>query len=284
MNRLLRSKALLIILSLSAVSALLLAYAIVVEPNWIRVETVQITLADLPEAFDGYRIALLSDFHCGGTWPGTLFRVKRAVQIANVRSPDLVLLAGDFTYHGAQGLRECFSHIGCLESRDGILAVLGNHDHWDDAEAVRSQLKGAGIPELNDSNFRIFKNGSHIWIAGIDDLWTTEPSVKNAVDGIPPEDVTILLSHNPDIAEHRQTASVDIILSGHTHGGQVWLPLVGAPNVPSRHGEKYRSGLVHNANTQIYVTRGIGLINPPVRFLCPPEVTIVTLRTPHPCK
>jgi len=277
-----RKRLLLAVLLLILLPVLLCVYATLVEPMWIRVELVTVTLANLPEEFDGYQIALLSDFHVSRLCPGSLWRVHRAVQKANRESPDLVLLAGDFSYHSTRLLPECFAALRKLKSVDGVLAVTGNHDHWDGVAAVRRHLGDSHIPELENKHVAIERQGSRIWLAGVGDLWTDTAAVARAIEGIPKGETIILLSHNPDVAPRLRGLPVDLLLAGHTHGGQVWLPIVGAPRVPSAYGNRYRAGYVREGSLQVYVTRGIGLIYPPVRFLCPPEATVLTLRKGSP--
>jgi len=264
-----------------ALLAALCVDAVVIEPNWVRVTRTDVVLRNLPAAFDGYRIALISDFHTGDRWPGAMGRVRRAVRLVNEELPDLVLLGGDFTYHSTSELPACVEELRKLKPRDGVLAVLGNHDYWDDAPAVRAQLREAGLRDLSEHNEHttIERRGSRLWIVGIDDLWTARPDVEAALRDLPLGEAVILLSHNPDVAPMLKGKPVDLLLAAHTHGGQVWLPLIGAPQVPSRYGSRYRCGLMREDGLQVYVTRGVGLIHPPVRFLCPAEVSIITLRS-----
>lgn len=260
--------------------AVAVLYALAVEPNWIQVTEVEIGLNDLPRSFDGYRVALMGDFHVGGPWPGALWRVRQAVKKVNRAAPDLVLLAGDFLYRSTQKFDECVKEIQKLHPPDRVLAVLGNHDYWVDAERVRSGLQSNSIELLTDGggSRTIERNGVRLWFVGIDDLWTCQPNLEEVFRDVPLGEAVIALSHNPDVAPLVPNGAVGLVLAAHTQGGQVWLPGIGAPEVPSRFGERYRCGLVREGGLQVYVTRGVGMIYPPVRFLCRPEVTIITLR------
>ena len=250
--------------------------ALVVEPRWIAVERVTVPVPGLAPSLDGLRVVLISDTHCG-PWTRPAY-VRKAVRLANAQQPDVTLLLGDYCHRHRSYIAPGIRPFRRLQAKHGVFAVLGNHDHWEDAPATRRALADAGIPELDSRSVIIEAGGSRLAIGGVDDLWTARQDLEAAFDGVPRDVPRILMSHNPDCAEELpEGIRVDLMVSGHTHGGQVWLPLVGAPLVPSRFGQKYRAGLIEGPRCRVYVTRGLGTISPPVRFLCRPELSVLTL-------
>ena len=265
-------------------------YATQVEPQWIEITQLDIPLPGLPQALDGFTITQLSDLHLG---PHVSAKdVRRSVQIANDLGGDLIVLTGDFVYRSAGYSVTCAQGLASLQAHCGVIAVLGNHDIWTDADEVAGNLAEAGIAVLRDERKALEVGNTRLWLLGIEDtghtggffgdlrgLWQESGDALAALlEGIPDEEARLLLVHNPDFTEMLPRGRIDLALCGHTHGGQVRLPFVGAPVVPSCFGQKYTSGLVQGPSTVVYVNRGIGLIAPPVRFNCRPEVTLLRLR------
>ena len=245
------------------------------EAGWIRIRRVTIAVPHLPRPFRGARIALLADIHHG---PYTsLDYVERVVKLTNALSPDLVLLAGDYVHRHTRYIRPCLQAHADLYARWGVFGVLGNHDHWEGADITRAAMKSHGIVELTNTGTWLFAKDARLRLAGVGDLWMDSQDLDKALGDTQPSETSILLSHNPDFVESITDRRVGLVLSGHTHGGQVVLPGYGAPYVPSRYGQKYLHGLVKTPHTQVYVTRGVGTIYPPVRFCCRPEIVVLTL-------
>ncbi|MEA3309658.1 MAG: hypothetical protein U9Q70_09135, partial [Chloroflexota bacterium] len=186
--------------------------------------------------------------------------------------------------------------LAALRPRYGSYAVLGNHDVWTDADFIAAQLERAGITVLRDARARLELNGAPLWLLGIEDRgysgmsrwgqrgnftvfrnqWqSAHVALRDLLSATPPSEPRVLLVHNPDLTEMLPPVRVDLALCGHTHGGQVRIPLVGAPLVPSCFGQKFVGGLVQGTQTQVYVSRGVGSISPAVRFNCRPEVTVL---------
>jgi len=155
--------------------------------------------------------------------------------------------------------------------------VLGNHDHWESAPLCRSGLSAAGIEQLDNAGVWLRREDSRIRLCGVGDLWTDRQHASLAIGDATERDAVIMLSHNPDFAENLKDRRVGLMLSGHTHGGQVFLPGYGAPIVPSRFGQKYLGGLVQGPLCQVFVSRGIGTSGPPIRFSSRPEIVHLTL-------
>ena len=293
-------------LGLAAASIPLLAgiYTVKVEPAWLDVTYTDIFLPGLPAPFDGYRIAHVSDLHFDDGHYMPLSRIQRVVELVNAEQPDIIIHTGDFVsephtraymaarYRGKHPgfmnspnaekvFGPCIATIDAMQARDGALAVLGNHDHWVDADVARKNLANSSIRLIENSHAVIQREGAQLVIAGVDDLWTGDQLPEQAFAGAPsPQQAPrILLSHNPDYAVDPAVAdhSVQLMLSGHTHGGQVYVPGLGAPILPIEHKE-FARGLVPTSWGQVFISRGIGVITPPVRFLTRPEVAILRLR------
>ncbi|MBA4379844.1 MAG: hypothetical protein C0393_04030, partial [Anaerolinea sp.] len=230
----------------AAMCALGPVYATQVEPRWIQVTRLDIPLPGLPEALDGFTIAQLSDFHLGPHVSAE--DVRRSVEIANDLEADLIVLTGDFVYGSAGYSVACAQELASLQARYGVYAVLGNHDNWTDADQVAGNLAGAGIVVLRNERRPLDVNGTRLWLLGIEDtgytgffsvfrllgdsraMWQEAgDALATLLEGIPADEPRLLLVHNPDFTEMLPEGRIDLALSGHTHGGQVRLPFVGAP-------------------------------------------------------
>ncbi|HHL40049.1 MAG TPA: metallophosphoesterase [Deltaproteobacteria bacterium] len=243
----------------------------------IVVERVEVTIEDLAPQLEGLRICLLTDTH-HGPMVG-IGMLDRAVAAANGLGADVAALTGDFVSRSPEYIAPAAASLARLRAPLGVFAVLGNHDHWVDAGGVREGLAGAGIRVLENSHALVERAGAPLCVAGVEDLYEGRPDAAAALDGVESTTPRILLSHNPDYAEALgEEPRVDLVLSGHTHGGQVRLPFGFAPVTYSRYGQKYRGGLVRTGRTQVYVSRGLGVVMAPVRINCPPELTLIELR------
>ena len=203
--------------------------------------------------------------------------------MTNALKPDVIALAGDYVHRYASFIAPGIEELGKLKAKLGRFAVRGNHDNWnyhahEDFEALsRAALAEAKLPDLNNTGVWLERSGTRLRICGVGDLWTDHQDLKAALGDATESDAVLLLSHNPDFVETIRDRRVGLVLSGHTHGGQVIVPGFGAPIVPSRYGQKYLHGLVQGPCCRVFVTRGIGTISPPVRFLCRPEIVLITL-------
>jgi hypothetical protein len=257
--------------------ALAAADAAFFEPHGLQVTHHDIPVAGLHPAFDGFRIALLTDLHHGPVI-GLDF-VAHAVDLANEQAADLVALAGDYVSRMQTCIAPVFRELSRLKSPHQPVGVMGNHDLWTNYNLSVREMERAGIRYLKNRGVLLSAGGGRLCVAGVADLWTDVPNLTSALEGAPPDVPRIVLAHNPDFAEEMPEGQrVDLMLSGHTHGGQINLPFVGAPFLPSYYGQKYREGLVRGPRCRVYVSRGIGMIRPPVRFNCRPEIPVFTLR------
>ncbi len=236
----------------------------------------QIPIRGLPLVFDGFRICQITDVHHGPFVD--LDYVGAVVDRANQLEPDISVLTGDYVSHNPVFIAPCIEALSRLNAPMGVYGVLGNHDHWEGAEIVHEEFERFGIVELTNTGVTLKRSKNHIYVAGVDDLWAGRPDLNAALAKRKQSPVTILLSHNPDFAERIPAeADVDLVLSGHTHGGQIQFARGRPAPYPSRFGRKYLSGLVHAPNTTVYVSRGIGVSAFPVRVFCPPELTVIEL-------
>jgi predicted MPP superfamily phosphohydrolase len=240
-----------------------------------QVDEQVIAIADLPPEFEGFRIAQLSDIHHSPYMP--LDRLVEAVDETNALDADVVALTGDYITHTTKYIEPCAELLGRLRARHGVYAVLGNHDIWVGERAVREAFAKNGIVTLNNINTRIAVGNAAIWLCGLGDTTTRSHDLRAAVKGTSEREPRILLSHNPNIIKEASFAALDLVLSGHTHGGQFRLPVIGSPMAFNRHGRKYTRGWAQMKQTQIYVNRGLGTIFLPVRYQCPPEISLLRL-------
>lgn len=251
------------------------ARAALTEPYRLTIEHQQIYLRRLPSELDGFRIVHLSDIHHS---PFTSRQqIERAVVTATRLQPDIIALTGDYISKEREYAAPCAELLGRLRSRHGVYAVLGNHDHWTDAGLITDLFRAEGITVLINQGMRFEKNGASFWLSGVDDTMVGLEDLPLALAGSREEEMKLVLAHNPIILRRAARAGVDLVLSGHTHGGQVNLrPEKNASGRPRR---RLLKGLARQGETQIYVTRGLGTVVLPVRFGCPPEVSLLELRS-----
>jgi len=241
----------------------------------LSVEHERIRLNRLPRAFDGFRIVQLSDIHHGPF--SSREQIERAVETANRLKPDIIALTGDYISKERQYAAPCAEMLGRLEARHGVYAVMGNHDHWVDAALLTDLFRAEGITVLTNEGMHFEKDGAAIWLAGVDDYMVGLEDLSLALAGARDEEMKLLLAHNPIVLRRAARASVDLVLSGHTHGGQVAIR--GERSASGRPRRRVMKGLVRQGNTQIYVNRGLGTVVLPIRYGCPPEISLLELRT-----
>lgn len=251
------------------------AYSTLVEPYSYQLSVTDIFIRDLPDAFEGFRIAQLSDVHHSRIV--SLDEVLRVVQLAQSAQADLVALTGDYTTAYRRYIEPCAEALSTLRAPQGVFAVLGNHDHYTDPQLTTRALERAHITVLNNANTVIRRGADSLQLAGIDDWGWNAADWPRAFHGLDRKKPTLLLSHQPRVLDLPETESVSLIISGHTHGGQISLPFVGAPARLSKE-LKYLSGLYRRNQTQLYVSRGTGVIGLPLRLCVPPEIALLRLR------
>ncbi|HEV2912694.1 MAG TPA: metallophosphoesterase [Pyrinomonadaceae bacterium] len=250
------------------------ARAALAEPFMLAVEHRQIHLRRLPHALDGLRIVQLSDIH-HSPFTGSE-QIRRAIETANSLEPDVIALTGDYVSHEREYAEPCAEMLGRLRARYGVYAVLGNHDHWTDAALITDLFRLAGIRMLINEGMRFEQRGASFWLAGVDDTMVGLEDLSLALAGSREDEMKLLLAHNPVILRRAARSGVDLVLSGHTHGGQVALR--SERSASGRPRRRLLKGLGRQGETQIYVTRGLGTVVLPIRYGCPPEVSLLELR------
>jgi predicted MPP superfamily phosphohydrolase len=234
----------------------------------------RIWLDALPPAFHGLRIVQISDIHHGLFLPKEW--LSEAVKQANWLNPDIIALTGDFVTYSRRNIGPAAELLGRLRARHGVYAVLGNHDFRVDPDAVTQALTRQHIEVLRNRHISLRFGGESLYVAGVDD-YGYGADLRRAVRGVPQNSATVLLAHNPRVIHLASRNNVSLVLSGHTHGGQVNIPLLGTVYGRSPERLRYKIGWDRMGATQIYVSRGIGTIVLPWRLRCPAEITHLEL-------
>lgn len=258
---------------------LLASYPLVIERYIILTNHYRIPVPNLPAAFSGFRIVHLSDLHHGFLVP--LGLIQNVVERANALKSDLIVCTGDFVHQkkSTEEIDAVWPVLAQLTAPAGVFSVLGNHDHWADTARSDYWLKRTR-QDLRHKAVRLEREGHPLWLAGAGDLWEDHRSLDELLAGIPGEDCRIVLAHNPDTADTQYSSRIDLMLSGHTHGGQVDIPFVGPPVLPVRN-KAYSSGLKQSLRGErVFISRGIGWAIYPVRFNCYPEIAVLELVPP----
>jgi hypothetical protein len=255
------------------------------EPQEALVSQVGITLQRLPSALDGIRIAQLSDIHFNSFM--TPSHLDRVIELTNAQKPDVVVLTGDFVTAGrhrseriarAEAAWPCASALRRIEAPLGCIAVLGNQDYDTKADVVAEALSaGSRIQVLRNRAIALERDGARLWLAGIDNVTAGRANPEDALKGVPRQECTVVAVHEPDFADEMRNFPVDFQMSGHSHGGQIRIPGIGAPYLPIL-ARRYPMGHYHIGPIQLYTNRGIGVIGVPMRFMCPPEISVFTLK------
>jgi predicted MPP superfamily phosphohydrolase len=276
-----------IVASFAAISLVLGSlgcWALYFEPSSLRVREYPLAVPGWPVGCDGVRVAVLGDLHVGAPYIG-LDKLRVIVEQTNAVQPDLVLLPGDFVITGVLGGQsvppERFAPLLTgLKAPGGTYAVLGNHDWWYGAQRVRRSLEQAGIPVLENASRPIEVRSCRFWLAGIADYLMHLSAPDIALSQVPAQAAVLAFTHNPDLLP-RIPERVSLTVAAHTHGGQVYIPFIGAPIPGSRYGQRYLSGHVIDRGRHMFVHTGIGTSILPVRFLVPPEIAVLKISGVH---
>lgn len=264
-----------------------LHYAVAIEPTWLEVNRLAVPVPDLPPAFHGFRVAQLSDFH--GSRKITTDYLREAVALTHAEKPDLVVLTGDFIHKGDRHIERVADALAELRAPHGAFAVLGNHDYSvrnamgirrypDLHRKVGDALAERGIQVLRNVSVPLERDGSRIFLTGLEDLWSRACDLEAGMQGLDAATPRIVLAHNPMTIERLSGHRCDLMLSGHTHGGQVLLPKLGRVAL-GPHGRRFAAGLYQVGGSWLYVNKGVGF-GFRIRYGVRPEVAIVTLAPP----
>ncbi|HKQ79768.1 MAG TPA: metallophosphoesterase [Blastocatellia bacterium] len=279
-NKKRRSRAKVICFAALICAAFAVTWAFIIEPSSLILRETQIRLPSWPESLKGLRIAVISDLHAGSPYI-TIDKIRQIVETTNAAQPDLILLPGDFVTQGVLGgsfmePETLASSLKGLRAKIGVFATLGNHDWWYNARRVKESLETAGILVIENDAAMIERHGAAIWIAGIGDKWEGNPDIASALAKVDNSAPIIAFTHNPDIFPSIP-AKVALTIAGHTHGGQVALPIIGRPIVPSEFGARYATGHIVEDGKHLFVASGIGTSILPVRFRVPPEISLLSI-------
>jgi len=265
---------------------LLAFWGFFIEPNRLVVHEQTITIDNWPRAFDGLRVAVISDIHAGGSFIDDQ-KLRLIVERTNQLHPELILILGDYMSSNGWTSRrvepEVFGAVlKNFSAPFGTYSVLGNHDNWYSSAKVRAGLEQNGIKVLDNEVLQIEVRGQSLWLVGLADqwtraLWTRPESIEQTVAKVPEGQAMIAMTHNPDIFPN-VPQRVPLLLAGHTHGGQVRFPFIGSVVQSSEFGQRYERGHVFENNHHLFVTTGIGTSIVPVRFGVTPEIVLLTIK------
>jgi len=259
--------------------------SILLAPTRPRIVRQDFFLSRWPERLNGFTVAFLSDFHYDPYF--SVHPLHAAIPMVNDFRPDLIVLGGDFVSvpligddrKAAFAAEPCARLLRQMTAPHGIWAVLGNHDEGTDHKRVTGALQGENIQVLANQSQAIERDGARIWLAGVNDVLSKTADLPKTLRRIPAGEAVILLAHEPDFADQAAKYPIDLQLSGHSHGGQVRIPLLPPLYLPKM-AKKYIWGSHQVGSLKLYTTAGLGTIGVPIRLNCPPEITLLTLRCP----
>ena len=265
--------------ALIAIAVFSLIYVFQIEPLWFEIVSVNLTISNLAPAFDGFKIVQISDLHADTSMNPK--KLGKIVNLINQQQPDIVAMTGDFitatlNQQTTLMLEAAFKKLSPTAK---TLAVLGNHDHYIDPQQIRTLLHNSNVLELNNSAYTLQRGNDTLSIAGVDDFWQEKANLDLVLSQLPPQGAAVLLVHEPDFADiSAATQRFALQISGHSHGGQVRIPLRKPPVLPP-FAEKYPVGRYKVGKMVQYTNRGVGMVLPAVRFNCRPEITVFTLNS-----
>ena len=237
---------------------------------------VDVAVRGLDARFDGYTIAQLSDLHIGAFHP--LWWGKRWARAANASGADLVVVTGDMVTSGVAFHEDIAELIGELRAKDGVYVIMGNHDYFGEGEPLVSLLRGRAVHVLRNQGVTFEREGARLFLAGIDDTWTKRANLELALAERPAGVPTVLLAHDPERFGSAVERNVDVVLSGHTHGGQIALPFLGRFVNASKLAHEFHIGVYERGDSTLYVHGGLGTTGPPIRLGVAPSIALIRLR------
>jgi hypothetical protein len=252
------------------------AYGTLVRRRWFRVIEREVRLPGLDARLDGLRVAHLSDLHLGTLTPKSW--AMAWVRAANGRAPDLAVVTGDMVTSGTAYHEDIAEAVGALRAKMGVFVSMGNHDYFGEGEPLVSLLRKGGVRVLRNEGQIIERSGGKLWLAAIDDTWTRRDDLALAMRGRPEGALTVLLAHDPERFDRAADAGAELVLSGHTHGGQVAMPFLYRRLSLARIAHRYNVGFYRRGRSTLFVHPGLGTTGPPMRLGVAPEVTILVLR------
>jgi uncharacterized protein len=258
------------------VSLALSLWAVVVRRRWVQLSELDLQVPGLPAAFDGYRIVQLSDLHLGSLCPRE--RVAQWVRATNALRPDLVALTGDYVTSGVAFHEDIAASLAPLRADDGVFAVMGNHDYYGEGEPLMTRLREVGVRLLRNERVTLARGPGRIELAGIDDRYTRRADIAATLAGFEPRWPLVVLAHDPASFPALARAGADVVLSGHTHWGQLAVPFLAERLNLGRRWSRFAAGMYRLGRAQLYVHPGLGTTGIPVRFGVAPAITLIRLR------
>jgi len=257
-------------------------WGFLIEPGRLVIREQTIQIDNWPQSLDGLRIAVLSDIHVDN-WFITEKKLRTIVERTNQRQPELIVILGDYVAGDGRGKVRVEPEVFAPVLKDlraplGVYSVLGNHDWWYSGAKVRKALEQNGVKVLENESAKVDARGTSFWLVGLADLWTRPQRIADTVATVPEGQPVIVLTHNPDIFPN-VPQRVQLVLAGHTHGGQVRFPFIGPVISSSEYGNRWVQGHVFENNHHLFVTTGIGTSILPVRFGVPPEIVLLTVKS-----
>jgi len=263
----------------------LVLWAFAFEPASLTTREYRLLIPDWSAPLAGLRVAVLADLHVGSPFNG-ISKLHRIVDLTNRLTPDLIVIPGDLVVHGVLGgsfvaPEDTAAVLARLRAPQGVWASLGNHDWWFDGRRTMAALERHRIGVLEDRAVQIEHGNAHFWLVGISDFWEAPHDVQKAMSAVRDNAPVLMFTHNPDVFPNI-SQRFSLLIAGHTHGGQVRVPLLGRPIVPSKYGERFAFGHVVEGRHHVFVSPGLGTSILPVRFRVPPEITILELHPETP--
>jgi uncharacterized protein len=259
-------------------SALLASYPVFIERHWVQINRYRIAVPNLPKAFNGFRVVHLTDLHLGFLVSKAF--VENVIHKANRLKPDMIVCTGDYVHarNSTIEIDTVWPMMSKLRANYGVYSILGNHDHWADTERSLQWLQRSG-QNIRHTCKPVYKGGERIIIGGAGDYWEDELNIDECFANSDEGDCRILLTHNPDSVDTAFETPLSLILSGHTHGGQVSIPFYGPPMLPVKN-KRYSSGLIDTEKGNLFISKGIGWSIYPIRFNCYPEIAVLEWISP----
>ncbi len=259
------------------VALALAVWGVFVRRRWVMTRQLELVIPGLPQEFDGYRVAQLSDLHIGGLTPGRWGHAWAAR--SNAAAPNLVVVTGDMVSSGVNFHAVIADVIGSLRADDGVFVSMGNHDYFGDGEPLITLLRSKGCIVLRNEGTTVSRGEASMFVAGVDDTWTRRDDLNLAMADRVPGAFTLLLAHDPGLFPAAVKHGIQLVLSGHTHGGQVALPFFPKLLTLGKLAHRFHLGIYRYGDSTLYVHPGLGTTGPPIRLGVAPEVAILTLRT-----
>ena len=259
-----------------AVGLVVCTWGVTLRRWWFVIDRVEVPIRGLDPKLDGYRIAQLSDLHVGSLTPG--WWAHRWARAANAEKPDLTVVTGDMVTSGTEFHADIARVLSALRAPDGVFAIMGNHDYFGEGEPLVTLVEEGGVQMLRNRGVVLEREGAKLFLSGVDDTWTRRADMHRALEERPDGMPTVLLLHDPDKFPQAVAKKCDLVLSGHTHGGQIAVPFLARHINASKLAHHFHLGIYKDGDSTLYVHPGLGTTGPPIRLGVAPCVTILTLR------